>query len=168
MVVWFKEIFTLAKLLFVSRPKDKDSLELMQMRHFPSRGYLFLMWCGKMVYRADNADYVRATFGTEAFRQSMTHETIHLLQAQRHGSWVAFYLRYVWEWVKGNPFTAPSISAYYTSPYEMEAYGNEYDRAYAENYDGSHLRHYDIKHRKATYRAHRAAWRAYCRSIRRD
>ena len=62
---------------------------------------------------------------TYAGKESLTHETIHLRQAQVIGSWVKYYWRYFVEWVKGNPICHPASSAYYTIKYEMEAYANE-------------------------------------------
>lgn len=49
------------------------------------------------------------------------------------------------EWVKGNPICHPASSAYYTIPYEMEAYANEGNPDYPVNYNGNNLSRYKIK-----------------------
>ena len=47
---------------------------------------------------------------TYAGKESLTHETIHLRQAQVIGSWVKYYWRYFVEWVKGNPICPVSYT----------------------------------------------------------
>ena len=165
MAMWFKELWQLIMMVFGSKPSDQEEVVLMQMRHFPFSGFGFMMWCGKMIYREEYADAVEKSKGTTSFQYSLTHETIHLRQAQAKGSWVGYYWKYFCEWVKGNPVIYPAISAYYTIPFEMEAYGNERDVAYPDNYTGDYLPCYDIADRKKTYKANKDDWRAYCRSI---
>lgn len=47
----FKELWTLIKLLFNSNPKNIEKVELLGMNNFPFKGYKYMMWCGKMIYR---------------------------------------------------------------------------------------------------------------------
>lgn len=152
MFTFFKETFTLIRLLFTSRPKAVNEPELLQMKYYPARGYKYMMWCGKMIYRSEYADRILGEVGTKTYERSKNHETIHLRQAQIKGSWFSYYISYLYEWIKGNPFTSPYKSAYYTIPYEMEAYANEDDHTYPDDYDGSKLHFYDITSRKKTYK----------------
>ena len=46
----FKEIWTFVKLLFVDID-NVDKVEPLAMTHFPFKGYTYLMWCGKVIYR---------------------------------------------------------------------------------------------------------------------
>lgn len=165
---FFKELFTLIKFLFKDKPSDYEKVELYEMNHFPFKGYKYMMFCGKMIYRSDNKEKIEAEIGTEKFNISTNHETIHLKQAQTKGSWISYYITYLWEWIKGNPIIHPSQSAYYTIPYEMEAYGNEFDFDYPTNYDGSNLKYYTIKDRKKTYKEHRYDWKDYCKTIKKE
>ena len=67
-----------------------------------------------MIYRAENKENIDRYMQTYAGKESWTHETIHLRQAQVIGSWVKDYWRYFVEWVKGNPICQPASWAYYT------------------------------------------------------
>ena len=51
-----KELWTLAKMLFQSKPSEIEEAKLMGMNHFPFKGYAYMMWCGKMIYRNDAYD----------------------------------------------------------------------------------------------------------------
>ena len=152
MINFFNELWQLIKMLFKSKPNDFKEVELMSMHCFPFKGYKYMMWCGRMIYRSDNADRILSSLGSSTFKKEKTHETIHLKQAQQKKTWIKYYLKYVCEWFKGNPFFPPFISAYYTIPFEMEAYSNEDNSEYVENYDGKYLHCYDIKKRKKTFK----------------
>lgn len=161
------ELVELIRMLFASRPSDFSEPQLLEMEHYPFKGYMYMMWCGRMIYRADNRDKILSQTGTTDFQRSMTHETIHLRQAQMCGSWVKYYWRYGIEWIKGNPIRHPSSSAYYTIPYEMEAYANEDNPQYAENYTGEYLDRYRINNRKREYKKKGGSklWKLYLKSI---
>lgn len=164
-----KELFQLTRMLFTSKPGDFGTPQLLAMKHYPFKGNRFMMWCGRMIYRADNAGKIEKYMQTYAYVETFTHETIHLRQAQKAGSWVKYYWKYFCEWIKGNPVIAPASSAYYTIPYEMEAYANQHNPDYAARYTGEFLHCYDIrKHRKQIYRSYGRPsneWLKYLRSI---
>lgn len=152
-----KELWWLAKQLFKDNPKDRDEVTYKQMQHFPFAGYSAMSWCGYLVTRKDESSISEST---------RTHETIHLKQAQIKGSWIKFYLSYLKEWLKGNPIIHPSQSAYYTIPYEAEAYANQYRPSYPKNYDGSNLSKYTFKNRKSLYKSYgKQGYLQYIRSL---
>lgn len=169
MFKFLKELFQLAKMLFKNKPSDMDKVELLEMKSFPFKGYKYMMWCGKVIYRSDKKDRIESELGTDLFKISMNHETIHLCQAQYKGTWFKYYISYLWEWIKGNPIVKPYSSAYYTIPYEMEAYGNEDDFSYILNYNGKNLKkYYTIKDRKKSYKEQGGSsykWKEYCKNI---
>ena len=112
-----KELLTLIKLLFKNNPKDiKGSVEVLDVKYFLFKGYKAMSWCGYIIHRIDTSDIDNKT---------ITHETIHLNQAKRSGSWIKYYWQYFIEWLKGNPITTPISSAYYTNQFEMESYINK-------------------------------------------
>lgn len=163
-----KELFILIKLLFGKKPGDIENVCLMNMKHFPFKGYSYLMWCGKMIYRDDMYDRRQKEWPTDKFKVSKNHETIHLMQAKMCGSWMKYYWRYFIEWLKGNPIIAPSTSAYYTIPYESEAYANEENMDYCKSYDGSNLKKYTFKGRKKLYKKAGGTskdWKAYIKTL---
>lgn len=166
-----KELWTLILLLFTSKPSDilkMEHLEIIEMKYFPFSGYRYMMWCGKIITRHDKKAVIERFLNTEAGKWSETHEYGHARQAEsEHGdNWIRYYLNYFWHWLKGNPFIHPGQSAYYTSRYEMEAYGNEHRPEYWKNYNRTNLRgKYTIKNRKSTYRTHRDNWKEFCKSL---
>ena len=152
---WFKELFTLIKMLF-SKVEHKDELDMVIMKHFPFEGYAYLMWCGNIVSRKKNAN-IKA--------ESLKHEWIHNEQAAlRYKKWIGYYWKYIREWIKGNPLIAPASGAYMTIPFEMEAYANASKKTYKPTLES--LEKYVIKKdRKKIYRANRKNWKEYLKSL---
>ena len=147
------ELFTLIKMLFTP---IKSDIQMVKMKHFPFKGYKYMMWCGNIIYRDDKYK--------DMSKISLNHETIHLCQAKIKGSWIKYYWSYFIEWMKGNPIIHPSSSAYYTIPYEMEAYAYQDNPDYVNNYDGSNLVYFKISNRKRVYKdagGTPRAWKAY-------
>ena len=169
-----KEICLLIHMLFRTKPTDVGNLELIGMNYFPFKGYKYLMWCGKMIYRKDMEDKRKEEWTTSYFQKSLNHETIHLNQAKKAGSWVKYYWQYFIEWVKGGIIMAPVSSAYYTNPFEMEAYANEDNFEYPEgmiiyedNYSSGSFGKYIIKNgRKELYKeVSKENWKEYIKNI---
>lgn len=146
-----KELWYLIKLLF--SPLQNYKSEIVQLKHFPFQGYLAMSWCGKIItrkpYKISEID--------------INHERIHLEQALHMGSWINYYWKYLIQWIKGNPIIAPASSAYYTIPFEMEAYANQHKLNYEVTKDS--WKKYDIKDRKRTYKDNRDNWYEFCRSL---
>lgn len=155
-----RDLYTLVRILFKSKPTDIKEVKLLGMDNIPFKGYKYLMWCGKMIYRKDMEEKRKKEWKTPAFKRDLNHETIHLNQAKRSGSWVKYYWQYFIEWVKGGIIMAPVSAAYYTNPFEMEAYANEDKPEYPEgmiiyedNYSTSEFTKYIIKNgRKKVYK----------------
>lgn len=145
---WFKELWMLGKMLF-TKPVLTDKIEVTRMSHFPFKGNSSMSWCGHSIVRYDYGEYIRPT--------TLKHEQIHLQQGFREGSWIKFYMKYIWSWICGNPIIAPAISAYYTIPYEVEAYAN----CDNENYIILPVKTFEIENRKSTYKKHRDNWKQY-------
>lgn len=161
-----KELWILIKMLFGKKPKDIERVSLMGMNHFPFKGYKYLMWCGKMIYRNDMYDRRQKEWPTEAYEISKNHEQIHLAQAKLCGSWKKYYWRYFVEWLKGNPIINPASSAYMTIPYEVEAYANQNKEGYWKHYDGNNLPKYTLSNRKKLYREiGRENWFNYIKNL---
>lgn len=118
---FIKETWTLGKMLFTSKPSDFEKLEMMPMKCYPFKGNKYLTWCGRCVYRENTSAAVITPVAEN-------HENIHLDQAKYCGTWVKFYLRYLWSWMKISPFF--QRVGYYTNKYETEAYAKEEDLDY--------------------------------------
>ena len=141
-------------MLFASKPSDICKVEVVDMRHFPFDGYKAMYWCGSIIHRIGASDVDDKT---------IRHETFHLRQAKEHRSWIRYYVKFIREWMKGNPIIAPSSSAYYTIPWEMEAYANEDNPDYVVTADS--WKRYSIKNRKRTYKENRYEWKTYVKSL---
>lgn len=163
-----KELFVLVKMLFNDKPSNIKETVLMGMNHFPFKGYSYMMWCGKMIYRNDKYERRKQEWDTDCFKVTRNHENIHLLQAKMCGSWIKYYYKYLIEWLRGNPILHPSSSAYMTIPWECEAYANEENMEYCKNYNGSNVKKYTFKGRKKLYRqvgGTSSDWKAYVKSL---
>lgn len=86
-------------------------------------------------------------------------------EAKDKKRWISYYWSYVWEWIKGNPIIYPASSAYYTIPYEMEAYANDDNFDYLKTRKPEDLDKYKIKDRKKTYKANKKNWKQYLKTI---
>lgn len=163
-----KELWILAKMLFKSKPSEINEVTLKGMNHIPFKGYKYIMWCGRIIYRNDAYEKRRKEWITKQYKIDKNHETIHLMQAKICGSWLKYYWRYLCEWVKGGPIMAPASAAYYTIPFEAEAYANEENMDYAKTYNGSNLGKYAFKNRKKLYKnvgGTPAKWKAYVKTL---
>lgn len=155
-------------MLFKSKPSDFFEVELMPMKHFPWWDYKFMMWCGRIIYREEKKAVIERYMQMSSGKRSKRHETMHLRQAENQAcdSWVRYYWRYFVEWIKGNPIIHPSSSAYYTIPYEVEAYALEETEGAELYYDMDLLKSkYTLKNRKQTYRDHRDNWKSYVKTL---
>lgn len=162
------ELFKLIFMLFGDRPKKRNEVELMEMKHFPFKGYKYMMWCGYIIYRSSNKDKIMSEINTPIFKVSKNHEMIHLRQAVTHGRniWLWYYIKYFFQWLLGNPFFK---SAYYTIPFEVEAYANENNFYYLDTYDKNKLKRcYTFKRRRKLYKEvgnKPYAWKYYVQNI---
>lgn len=115
-----KETFQLAKMLF-SDVDQEHEVKMIPMDHYPFKGYKYLMWCGNIICRNDNPDDINISV------YNRNHEMIHVEQAKDEGSWIKYYIRYLIEKIKLNPFTKKS---YYLNKFEVEAYAKMMDLSY--------------------------------------
>lgn len=155
-------------MLFKSKPSDFSEVVLMPMKHFPWWDYKFMMWCGRIIYREEKKAVIERYMQMSSGKRSKRHETMHLRQAEKQAgdSWVRYYWRYFVEWVKGNPIRHPSEPAYYTIPFEVEAYALEEIEGAELYYDTNLLKSkYTLENRKQTYRDHRENWKDYVKTL---
>ena len=157
-----RELWRLIKMLFASRPSDVayQELEVVDMKHFPFKGYKAMTWCGKIIHRIGTSDIDAKT---------LNHERIHVMQAMYHtnDSWVRYYLSYLWEYIRRGVMS-PMSGNYHCSKYESEAYANEGDMNYCDNYDVSNLSKYVIKNAKELYKqlgCTPTAWKEYIKKL---
>lgn len=168
-----KELWTLVKMLFASKPSEiigKD-LEIVTMKHFPFEGYRYMCWCGKVITRYGREEVIKRFLSTKSGKISQTHEYGHAIQAEsEHGdNWLRYYLAYFWHWIKHNPLVKPASACYYLNRYECEAYAQEEHPEYWKNYNRANLRgKYSIKGAKKIYKklgGTSDAWKKYVKNL---
>ena len=89
-----KELWTLAKMLFATKPSEIEEVKLMGMDHFPSEGKDYMSWCGHLIYRKDQLIVRRKEWITKEYKQRKEIENYLLDSAKESGSWIKFY----WQW----------------------------------------------------------------------
>lgn len=81
------------------------------------------------------------------------HETIHVRQAEgTKNSWLLFYLKYIWQWIKNIPLITVNLNAVYKFiPIELEAYRHEdeYDYCTKVCTDWKKYKQLTLKQKKA-------------------
>lgn len=140
---FFKEIWTFVRLLFTKIDMTQTKLEPWGVKYILGSGYKYMTWCGKVMYHLSKPDTSKLTPTDE------NHENIHLRQAQDKGSWIKYYWGYIWEWIKGNPF---SKKAYYTNKNEVEAYAKEEDLGYLFRRPKDYVEKYKLSNRKEEWK----------------
>ena len=86
-----KEFFTLAWMLFSSKPADFKEVKLMQMEHFPSRKRKYMSWCGRLIYRKDEMPERRREWIKPEYRELTRTQNLLLEEARQYGSWWKYY-----------------------------------------------------------------------------
>ena len=144
----------------LTKVPETNRLEMHQSEFFPGRNFAYLMWCGVLVYRDDRLGRIDL--------KEQNHECIHLCQARAKGSWIKYYLCYLWEILRGFRLKARKYTAYYTNPFEMEAYANEHILDYCERYDASRLKKYRLRNRVEVFARRHDEWRRVLEELRRN
>lgn len=145
-----KELFTLIRMLFGKIDKGMTTLPIIKMQHFPLGGYSAMQWCGHII---DNGKD-----GCEISEVIMNHEMVHYKQACALGSYIKYYLAYLWEWLRLGWW---AYSIYYAHPMEIEAYIHEVNPNY-ETYKGKYKK-YRVKHARRLYRENMYNWKEFIR-----
>ena len=152
---WIREFFILAGMLF-HRVRTDGVLDPIVMRHFPFKGYEYMMWCDNLISRS------KEFLMTKDEKQ---HEKIHLWQAMaNYEKWYQYYWHYYWEWTKVLFKSGFSVrAAYACNPFEVEAKGNECLSSFEVGTNT--WKKYRIKHPRSIYKCNRMQWKLFCQKI---
>lgn len=154
MFTFIKETSKLVQMLFASKPKDFDSLQTMEMKYYPLGKYDYLTWCGKCIIRKGS---------TEPTEQDINHENIHLTQAKDVGSWIKYYVKYLWSWMKLSPFFG--TYGYYLNKFETEAYAKEDDLEYIARRPANNVEKFDQDDKSGIWKTSRESSYFYIKLI---
>ena len=107
-----------------------DDMPALRNTFWLRKGFTALTFFGTIITASkEEADRLNTTQSS-----IKTHEMIHLRQAQSlHDSWLLFYVRYLWYYVRSLPQNRHMRrAAYLTNPFELEAYRHMHDSQYLE------------------------------------
>lgn len=90
-------------------------------RIIPPKGYSAITLFGNVYTRKDE-DTVKRYLETKRGKIWYHHEYMHVMQKKSIGSWIIFYILYLWYFFKAWPLFMNWRQAYRTIPFELEAY----------------------------------------------
>lgn len=128
------KIFTL--MWHSRRPSKLVDMPSLRNKFWMRKGYTALTFFGTII-TSSTEDAERMNSENNSLKR---HEMIHLKQAQSlHDSWLLFYIRYLWYYLRALPQNRHMRNAAYViNPFEMEAYRHQDDVDYLEqNKDGA-------------------------------
>ena len=117
-------------LLKATKPSRVNDMPAVSDAFWLRRGYDALTFFGFIVTHSKK----EAHHFNSHYDALKNHEMIHLRQAQATGdSWLCFYLRYGWYWLRGLWWNRRMRNAaYLLNPFELEAYRHDQDLSYPE------------------------------------
>lgn len=120
-------------MLRAMRPSRIDDMPALALPFWIRKGYDGLTFFGRIITHTEE----EAEAMNNRFDAMKHHEMIHLYQARStHDSWLCFYWKYFWFWLKGCRYRRRLKNAgYLLNPFEMEAYANMYDFDYLKRND---------------------------------
>ena len=123
----------LKPLVFIWRarkPSKMDNMPALRNTFWLRKGFAALTFFGTII-TATKEEAERLNTSVNSIK---VHEMIHLRQAQSlHDSWLLFYVRYLWYYLRGLPQNRRMRrAAYMTNPFELEAYRHMHDSHYLE------------------------------------
>lgn len=123
-------LMILPLMLRAKRPSRMDDMKAVSLPFWIRKGYDGLTFFGTIITHNEK--------DAKAFDQRMgalkNHEMIHLYQARStHDSWICFYWKYFWFWLKACRYRKHLKNAsYLLNPFELEAYGHMYEHDYLQ------------------------------------
>ena len=103
-----------------------EEIKIKYSSFVPPKGYLAITLFGTMYIHKRNKDYWENQCSKASKKRTITHESIHMKQAEYEGGYFKFYLKYLAFWIKAMLLCGFKNSiAYYCIPYEIDAYMHE-------------------------------------------
>ena len=117
-------------MLWLPRPSAMGDMKASVSRFWCRKGFTAATVFGRIYTRTQEA----ADHLNNRFDALKNHEMIHLRQAQATGdSWLRFYLRYGWYWLRGLWWNRRmKNAAYWLTSVELEAYCHDNDLSYSD------------------------------------
>lgn len=114
------------------RPSRLSDMRAVKDAFWLKHDYAALTFFGHIITATQQeADAINGRYDT-----LKNHEMIHLRQAQDcHDSWLLFYIRYGWYYLRALPQNRRKRNAaYWLNPFEIEAYAHEHELDYPERH----------------------------------
>ncbi len=117
----------------IRRPNKYASMPVRSSRWLPPKGYAAITLWGNILMREPHYTQWQLHKDSVAYKILYQHERIHLCQAvATHNSWLCYYARYFWYYLRGRPWHYGHRAAYFINPFEIEAYLYEADDSYTQ------------------------------------
>lgn len=122
----------------IRRPNKYQCVEIKASRFLPPKGYFAITFFGRVLIHRRNFEQWKREQGSVFSRTLINHEWIHVQQAVSvRNSWIAYYLLYLYYFLKSRPLKYGHAAAYYANPFEIEAYMHEGDFSYVKDNHGT-------------------------------
>lgn len=132
----------------IKKPSEVTEAKVVFNKFLPFGSFLAFAFFGKVFVKEVDKEEWEEYEKTGEAEYIKNHELIHIKRQAKNAcnSWVIFYLRYIWQFLRNNPLRGFDY-AYYMTPYELEAYGNQDDLTYCETHKDNKDEHkkYKIK-----------------------
>lgn len=127
-------------LLKMQRPDSIADMRAVKDAFWLRPGYEALTFFGTILTASEQEAHKMNNIGGTL----KNHEMIHLRQAQDAGnSWLLFYLRYGWYYLRALPLNLKmKNAAYWLNPFEIEAYRHQNDFMYLTHHKAEEWRHW--------------------------
>lgn len=112
------------------RPSEIESCSIKFNKFFPFGNFLAMMWKGTILIKEKDKEYWESLENNQSGKEIVNHENIHLKQAvSTNDSWLCFYTKYAWQYLKNCPIIFGFIFPYYFVSFELEAneFRNNFD-----------------------------------------
>lgn len=130
----------------IKKPSEVTEAKVVFNKFLPFGSFLAFAFFGRVFVKNKDKEKWEEYEKSGKAETIKYHELIHIKrQAQNsRNSWLLFYLRYIWQFLRNSPVRGMDY-AYYMTPYELEAYGNEDDPDYIEKHKDSKDEHKKYK-----------------------
>lgn len=125
-------LFSIIPIIFrAHRPSKTGDMLAVNIPFWIRKGYEGMTFFGTIITHSKE----EAEHFNNCLDAMKNHEMIHLYQARStHDSWICFYMKYLWQWLKACRYRKHLRNAgYLLNPFELEAYGHMYDLHYLDD-----------------------------------
>lgn len=115
----------------MKKPSKIQKIEYVWNRFLPFGNFYLMTFFGKCYIKYKDKDKYERDLQNGNININERHEMCHVREAQSiHNSWLLFYIKYIWQFIKNNPLFNGWKMAYKMTDFEIYAYSVERDEKY--------------------------------------